>query len=234
MKIALIGTGKTGQKLQEKGILAEGDHILPFNSQHPPTLMELKQSDVIVVFVPGTAAPHLLPLLKESQLPCVWGSTGFIWPDDLNATLIEKKMSWIHSNNFSLGMSIIRKLLGELKKTMSLYSSLPQLHMVETHHLQKKDAPSGTALSWREWLGLDFSIESKREGDVVGLHELTLDTGREIIALKHEAKDRGIFAEGAYLAAKVLYEKKLSPGLHSFDKVTDLIFQNKIQLKKYN
>src|SRR5688500_2680870 len=121
MKIALIGTGKTGQKLQEKDILAEGDQVLPFNTKHPPTLSELRQADVAVVFVPGVAVPQLLPLLKESQLPCVWGSTGFPWPKDLHPFLMEKNMSWIHSNNYSLGMSIIRKLLGELKKTLALY-----------------------------------------------------------------------------------------------------------------
>ncbi|HBQ58314.1 MAG TPA: hypothetical protein DD671_01445, partial [Balneolaceae bacterium] len=92
------------------------------------------------------------------------------------------------------------------------------------HHVHKKDAPSGTALSWKEWLDKEAEVTSAREGDVKGIHELTVKTGTEEITLKHKALDRALFAEGAIWAAKQMVENQdVENGVHAFGQLFDQI-----------
>ncbi|MEX1099279.1 MAG: dihydrodipicolinate reductase C-terminal domain-containing protein, partial [Bacteriovoracaceae bacterium] len=90
----------------------------------------------------------------------------------------------------------------------------------DIHHVHKKDSPSGTALSWKEWLDRPAQISADRKGDVVGYHHLKFDCRDEAITLVHEAKDRSIFARGALWAAKILHEQNdLDYGLLDFNQV---------------
>ncbi|OFZ46873.1 MAG: hypothetical protein A2381_04545 [Bdellovibrionales bacterium RIFOXYB1_FULL_37_110] len=213
MKVAIIGTGKTGSKVVE---LLQDSSPGIFNTTNPPTLEKLKKFDVIITFVPGTAFQNLLKLLLDSQLPVVSGATGFNFPNDFHATLIHKKLRWIHSNNFSLGINLIQPMLKALKKTSRLFADY-HFTLHETHHVQKKDAPSGTSQMWQAWLGEKINITSERTGDVVGTHCLTLNLDFEKITLTHEALDRKIFAQGAiYAAHELLTNKNLEYGLLNF------------------
>ena len=215
MKIALLGTGKTGSKIVE----AKKHEVKCFNSKQPPTFESLKTCDVIISFLPGDAFLQYLPLLIETKLPVICGSTGFKWPQDFDKGLKEKNLSWIYATNFSLGVFVIKELLKKLNAFNSLFPN-SKISIHEVHHIHKKDAPSGTALSMQEWIGLDCEITSAREGDVIGHHELTLNTGSEKIMITHEALDRKLFAEGAIWAAEYLYKNK-RPGLHSFQSVLE-------------
>jgi 4-hydroxy-tetrahydrodipicolinate reductase len=95
------------------------------------------------------------------------------------------------------------------------------------HHIHKKDAPSGTALSWKEWLNKEAEITSAREGDVNGIHELTVSTANERITLKHDALDRALFAEGAIWAAEQLIKNQnLTNGIYTFGQLFDFITKN--------
>ncbi len=215
MKIALLGTGKTGSKIIENN----KHETLCFNSKNPPTFEQLKKCDVIISFLPGDAFLHFLPLLLETNLPVVCGSTGFKWPDNLDGILKEKKISWIHATNFSLGVAVVKELLKKLSSFTSHFPS-SKISIHEIHHIHKKDAPSGTALSMKEWVGKDCDITSAREGDVIGHHALSFNTGTEKITITHEALDRKLFADGAIWAAEYLYKNK-RPGLHSFQEVLE-------------
>ncbi|MEX2363919.1 MAG: dihydrodipicolinate reductase C-terminal domain-containing protein, partial [Balneolaceae bacterium] len=85
---------------------------------------------------------------------------------------------------------------------------------------------SGTALSWKQWLDREAKVTSEREGDVNGIHELTLRTEMEKISLRHEALDRSLFAEGAIWAAEQLItNKKIKPGIMAFGQLFDLIME---------
>ena len=94
------------------------------------------------------------------------------------------------------------------------------------HHNQKKDAPSGTALSWREWLNKDAFISSDRQGDVKGIHELHLKTQGESIFLRHEAHSRAIFAEGAIWTANyILDHPEIDAGVYPFSELFDRAYK---------
>lgn len=219
MKVSVIGTGKTGSKVVEM----LGDQLaVAFDEHNPPTVEKLKGSDAVIIFVPGDAVADVLPIVMESGVPAAWGSTGFDWPDDLSDQLKEKGTKWVIASNFSLGMNLIRRSIQEISKGSSVLNH-PAFSIHEVHHVHKKDAPSGTALSWKEWLAKDAKVTSAREGDVKGIHELRVRTETEEILLRHEALDRSLFAEGAIWTAKQLVgNDQLSNGMHTFDELFDL------------
>ncbi len=215
MKIALLGKGKTGSK-----VLEVATDVTVFDSTHRPTAQGLRGFDVIISFLPGDAFRELIPMLVEASRPVVTGSTGFAWPENFDHTLREKNLAWIFATNFSLGVVVLKQLIEKLHQVEHLFTE-KTFSIHEVHHTKKLDAPSGTALSMKEWLGSPCEITSERTGDVVGLHTLTLETPGEILRLEHDAKDRRLFAEGAVWSAKFLYQNQLPPGLHAFQKVVE-------------
>lgn len=216
MKVALLGKGKTGSKVLEIATC----EIEFFDSLNEPIYEKLIKHDVIISFLPGEAFEALIPVLLETKKPVVTGSTGFKWPVNFDKTLQEKKIAWIHATNFSLGVVVLKQLIERLHLVSGLFSEkIISIH--EVHHTKKLDAPSGTALSMKEWLKEPCEITSAREGDVVGLHTLTLETPGEIIRLEHEAKNRQLFAEGAMWAANYITKNRMDPGLHAFQKVVE-------------
>jgi 4-hydroxy-tetrahydrodipicolinate reductase len=215
MKIALLGKGKTGSKVLE---LAKD--VEAFDSNNLPTLEKLTKHDIIISFLPGEAFSHLIPVLLETKKPVITGSTGFTWPLDFDKTLKERSLTWIYATNFSLGVVVLKQLIQKLHSVDHLFSE-KKLSIHEVHHTKKLDAPSGTALSMKEWLREPCEITSERTGDVVGLHTLTLEASGEILRIEHEAKDRRLFAEGALWAANHLYKNKMESGLHAFQRVVE-------------
>lgn len=214
MKIALLGNGKTGSKIVE---LAQKDVVI-FDSKNLPTREKLSTFDIIISFLPGNSFIEYIPMLLETKKSMVIGSTGFSFPQDLNKKLEENHLTWIHGTNFSLGMIVVKNLIKRLHEVDHILKTRSfTLH--EVHHTKKLDAPSGTALSMKEWLNEDCEITSERTGDVIGYHELTLDTGNEKIKISHEALDRKLFAEGALWAAELIYQKKTTYGLLTFSDV---------------
>lgn len=216
MKIALLGKGKTGSKVME---LYRGE-LTVFDSQNPPTLEALKDHDVLISFLPGDAFLEYLPLFVESARPMVIGSTGFTWPVELDSQLKAKNISWIYGSNFSLGVVLTKILIGRMNQYLDLFEE-KSFSLHEVHHTKKLDAPSGTALSMASWVNAPVDITSERTGDVVGFHALTMKTPREEITISHNALDRSLFAEGAIKAAQMIYQSKMTPGLHNFQEVME-------------
>lgn len=224
MKISVIGTGKTGGKVVE---LLGGNLAYAFDENNPPSLKKLKESDAVIIFVPGDAVPEIFKMVLESGIPAAWGSTGFEWPEDLDSQLKSTQTKWVLATNFSLGMNIIRHTIQKISEGSSILDN-PTFKIHEVHHIHKKDAPSGTALSWKEWLGKEVEVTSAREGDVNGIHELTVTTAREEITIKHDALDRSIFAEGAIWAAEqLLNNQQLTYGVHTFGALFDQVMKQK-------
>ena len=218
MKIAVLGKGKTGGKLLE--LIIEGHHPhTVFDSSNIPTLEKLKDHKVIISFLPGEAFKSYLPLLVETKIPVICGSTGLTWPADFDSELKEKNIKWIYATNFSLGMNLVQQMIQIMARADKIFNKY-KFSLNEIHHTKKLDAPSGTAMSWKSWANHEMIITSERKGDVVGIHELTLSTPFEEITLIHNALDRKIFAEGALFAArKILNDKTLAPGLHLFQDI---------------
>ncbi len=232
MKTAIIGKGRTGGALLS--LLDDNQIIGPFGRSNPATLDALKRAEVAICFVPGEAMPDLMPLLLKANLPVVWGVTGYQWPETINQQLVDAGLTWVKGHNFSLTMPLVKHALNALGLIKSLDPS-SDFAIHEIHHTGKLDAPSGTALSWGEWLvdqqagfGLDdINITSDRVGDVVGDHKITITSGDETITLHHQAHDRRLFARGALWAAEQLYAatkagpQKLAAGMVDFHTLID-------------
>ena len=220
MKIALLGAGKTGSKVSDLH-----KNTVIFNSKNKPTLEALADCDVLISFLTGDIFLTYIPLLIEAKIPVVTGSTGFHWPRGIHQELVDKELIWIKAHNFSLGMNIVKSMIETLSKANELYDDISySIH--DIHHKNKVDSPSGTALSWKEWLGSEATITAERTGDVIGYHHLEMSTPLENIKITHEAKDRAIFASGALWAAKKIREDTSLPfGLNNFNSIVNKLLQ---------
>jgi 4-hydroxy-tetrahydrodipicolinate reductase len=227
MKIALIGYGKMGKEIE--AIALERNHtislIIDIDNQNDLTSENLKKADVVIEFTnPEKAYENVLKCF-EANIPVVSGTTG--WNknvEEAKKICLQKNQSFIWSSNFSLGVNIFFKLNEFLAKMMNNFDNY-NVSMVETHHTQKLDAPSGTAITLandiiskverkKEWQlnGEDNSeklkITAVREGAVPGKHTINYDSPVDFIEIKHSAKSRKGFAFGAVLAAEYIHNKK--------------------------
>lgn len=165
---------------------------------------DLKGADVAIEFTtPATAKDNILRAWAQG-VPVVCGTTG--WDA---ASLIEEdqqmhdKPMLIWKSNFSVGVNIFFDLNKELAAAMK---AQPQYtpSITEIHHIHKLDKPSGTAKTLAEQIGTNVAIESIREGEVPGTHEVKWDSEEDTIIITHIAKGRRGFALGAVLAAESL------------------------------
>lgn len=167
-------------------------------------VFDLKGADVAIEFTtPATAKENVLRAWAQG-VPVVCGTTG--WDA---ASLIEEdqqmhdKPMLIWKSNFSVGVNIFFDLNKQLAAAMK---AQPQYtpSITETHHIHKLDKPSGTAKTLAEQIGTNVAIESIREGEVPGTHEVKWDSEEDTIIITHIAKGRRGFALGAVLAAESL------------------------------
>lgn len=215
MKVSVIGTGLTGQAVLTS--LPNEKIQATFNSKQPVSTDRLKGSDVAIIFVTKDVLSDILPELLESKIPVVCGTTGFDYTNKIISEITAADTRWIVANNFSISMCFIQQCLKTLGQAGSIVPDA-KFNIHEIHHTKKTDAPSGTAISWKNWLNTsDCSITYDRQADVKGLHTLTIDTPNETISLTHTAKNRGLFAEGAIWSAHYLLDHpELAPGIHQF------------------
>jgi 4-hydroxy-tetrahydrodipicolinate reductase len=221
LNISVIGSGKTGGKVVEL-LGDEGHHV--FDEEHPVDAALLSDSDAVIIFVPGQAVPDILEEVLKSRVPAIWGSTGFEWTEELHQQVKEQHCRWLTASNFSIGMNLIRKMIEVLSRSSGILPD-PEFSIHEVHHIHKLDAPSGTALSWKEWLDEEADITHEREGDVKGIHQLEVETDFEKITLRHEALDRAVFASGAIWATKQFIKQKEWMGIHTFSELFDQIYK---------
>lgn len=223
--LAVIGKGRTGGEVLKE---LAGENIILFDQHHPVNVEALQQAEAAIVFVPGTAVADIFDLILESKIPVVWGSTGYNWPSDLNAQLAAAEVRWVIAANFSPMNLLIRKMLNLLHDLAPDVLDHPVCHIHEVHHVHKKDQPSGTALSWQEWVGLPATITSSREREVLGMHNLTLQTADETLSLSHESQSRRMYAQGAVWAMRYLMKhSELAPGLYTYHQLFDLYLADK-------
>jgi len=198
---------------------------------------ELKETaDVIIDFSTASAIDSLLDYCEKTHTPLVLCSTGLSEAQLGRVERLAKVSAVLVSANMSLGINVLLKLLKNVTKT--LYGNSFDIEIVEKHHNQKLDAPSGTALALADVMkeelddisyNLDRSKERKkrerneigisavRGGTIVGEHEVIFAGTDEVIEIKHTAYSRAIFAKGAMSAAKFLSGK--SAGKYSMSDV---------------
>ena len=230
MKIVLIGYGKMGKTIERiaesrgheiSGRIEVGDDITLFD----------KAADVAIEFTQPEAAVHNLKACFEKGIPVVCGTTGwFQHKDEIEQYCLSKNGTLLYSSNFSLGVNLFFKLNEYLSKLMDRYNQY-EVSIDETHHTQKKDAPSGTAIALaqgvmknlkrkKEWnLGITENpnalvINSFRIDPAPGKHVVKYSSEVDDIEITHTAHSREGFAWGAVLVAEWLAGKK---GIYTMD-----------------
>jgi len=189
--------------------------------------------DGVIDFSHHTAVGSLMDFCITKNLPVVVATTGHTPEEKTIISDASKKIPVFFSANMSIGVALLAELA---KKAASVFPEA-NIEIVEKHHNQKLDVPSGTALllahRMQEVLtdsvllvgrhengkrtAKEIGIHSLRLGNEVGTHEIIIATGAETITLKHEAENRSLFANGALAAAKFLEGK--SAGLYSMQDI---------------
>ena len=172
----------------------------------------LAGAEVIVEFTQPTAAVANIHAALAAGCPIVVGTTG--WYADLPIVISEVQRTdgaLLWAPNFAIGVGIFEQLVEHAARLTATAPGF-DAHIVETHHVAKKDAPSGTALKLAQAAqrgsGREVPVTSVRTGFVPGTHELLLDAPFEQIRIEHVARDRRVFAEGALLAARWLVGRR--------------------------
>jgi 4-hydroxy-tetrahydrodipicolinate reductase len=238
MNIALIGYGKMGKAIEQ--IAVERGHTIvlkiDFDNQHDLSKQNLQKADVAIEFTgPHSALNNVLKCL-EYGIPLVCGSTGWLdkWADA--KTVCENNNgSLLYASNFSVGVNLFFEINKYVAALMSNHAEY-NISMEEIHHTQKKDAPSGTAITLAEQIMANNSLKtnwvnensnhinelpiiSKRIDPAPGTHSIKYSSAIDDIEITHTAHSRTGFATGAVLAAEFLKGKK---GIFSMKEVLGL------------
>ena len=193
-----------------------------------------KNTNVIVDFTVPKCTLEVLKLATKLKKRVVIGTTGFTKKEEDLIKKYSKKIPILKAGNMSLGINLLMYLT---EITSASLGNNYLSKVFEVHHKHKKDHPSGTALMLGKGIavgknkdfyrvigkkyfnkknfpyGKKINFNSIRKGEIIGEHEVTFSSGKEIITLNHEAFDRALYSEGAITAAKWLMSKK--PGLYS-------------------
>ena len=194
----------------------------------------LGKANVIIDFTIPKCTFEVLKIATKLKKKVVIGTTGFTKKEEDLIKKFSKKIPILKAGNMSLGINLLMYL------TEITSASLGKNYLskvFEVHHKHKKDHPSGTAIMLGKGIavgknknfykmigkkylnkkkfpyGKKINFNSIRRGEIIGEHEVTFSSGKEIIKLNHEAFDRALYSEGAITAAKWLIDKK--PGLYS-------------------
>ena len=194
----------------------------------------LAKADVIIDFTTPKCTFEVLKIAVKLKKKIVIGTTGFTKKQENLIEKYSKKISILKAGNMSLGINLLMYLT---EITSASLGNNYLSKVFEVHHRHKKDHPSGTALMLGKGIAIgkkkDFyklvgkkflnkknfpygkkiNFNSIRKGEIIGEHEVTFTSGKEIITLNHEAFDRALYSDGAITAAKWLIKKK--PGLYS-------------------
>ena len=197
-----------------------------------------KKANVIIDFTVPKCTLEVLRIASKLNKRVVIGTTGFTKKEENIIKKYSRKIPILKAGNMSLGVNLLMYLTEIASK--SLNSNFLS-KVFEVHHRNKKDRPSGTALMLGKGIavgknkdlyklmgkkylnkksfpyGRKINFNSLRKGSVIGKHEVSFSSGKEIVSLNHEAFDRALFAEGALTAARWITGKK--PGLYSMRNV---------------
>jgi 4-hydroxy-tetrahydrodipicolinate reductase len=213
MRLLLLGAGKTGSLVADVA-REHGHEVETLRSVENPSASALTNENLAKVdCVLDFTTPHCvldhIRACTEAGRNMVVGTTGWYFELAKIRRLVEQcGTGFLYGPNFSIGVNLFFDLVRDSAAAMQ-HKYFP--HIYERHHAHKKDAPSGTAETMQailEKTGAEIEITSFREGDVVGMHELVLDSENDTIYLCHDAKSRRGFAEGAVRGAEWLAEKK--------------------------
>ncbi len=238
MNIAIIGYGKMGKAIEETAI-QRGHTIclkIHIDNREEFTAQALQGCDVAIEFTGPNSAVENITACFDSNIPVVCGSTGWIERlEEIKGLCLQKEGAFIYASNFSIGVNIFFELN---KKLSSLMKNLPsyKAEVEEIHHTEKKDAPSGTAITLAKqiidnspsltlWVNEkttkenELQVISQRIDPAPGTHKIIYRSDVDDIEITHTAHNRTGFALGAVLAAEFLLGKK---GVFSMAEVLEI------------
>jgi len=227
MKIALLGYGKMGVEVEKIALERNHEVLLMIDSQAEIDAEDLSKAEAAIDFSTPSSAPYNIFKCFDVGVPIIVGTTG--WSDkleEIKQKCAEEKQALFYSPNFSIGVNIFFELNRKLAQMMNNHISY-DVSIEETHHTQKLDAPSGTAITLAngitgtrtldrksKWVNnestadTDIQITSIRKDDVTGTHIVKYLSDIDGLEIKHEANNRKGFAMGAVLAAEWIIGKR--------------------------
>jgi 4-hydroxy-tetrahydrodipicolinate reductase len=227
MRIALIGYGKMGKAIEEVALHRGHEIVIKIDQPnlHEFTKENMAKADAAIEFTSPHTAYNNIKSCIEFGVPVVCGSTG--WTErleEMKKIAADKNGTFIYSSNFSVGVNIFFEVNKRLAALMAPHKEY-EVILEETHHTQKKDAPSGTAITLAEqileqvkrkkqWVNEisdnteDLEIISQRIDPAPGTHSIKYSSAIDDIEIIHTAHNRKGFATGAVLAAEFLKDKK--------------------------
>lgn len=238
MKILLLGYGKMGKAIEQIA-LSRGHQISgKINIDNRSALEGISSSntDVCIEFSQPESAFENIQLMLQKGIPVISGTTGWLERKaEIEQLCIQQNGTFLYASNFSIGVNLffkLNKLLAEMMKPYGDYDVM----MEEIHHTQKKDAPSGTAITLAEgiidihpnkksWVNdrsskkEELAIVSERTDEVPGTHSITYTSAIDDIEIKHVAHSRQGFAQGAVLVAEWIKDKKGVLNMNDFLKI---------------
>lgn len=214
LNLVLLGQGKTGSIVAE--VAKERGHYVTVLSEIENsdgrwlTTENLKDVDAVIDFTVPDAVLSNISRCITAKVPMVVGTTG--WYGELDRIKREVEQAgtgFVFGANFSYGVNLFFEIARAAAPALE-HGYAGQI--TETHHIHKKDAPSGTAIALQRVVeqasGVRADISSLREGDIMGIHTLELSSGGDRMVLSHQVKSRRTFAEGAVLAAEWIVGKR--------------------------
>jgi 4-hydroxy-tetrahydrodipicolinate reductase len=214
MHLLILGRGKTGSIVAEVA-RERRHHVRVLSAAENPkgqALMAdgLRDTDVVIDFTTPASVLDNVAACAHAGKNIVVGTTGWYGELPRVRRLVEESgTGLLYAANFSVGVNLFLEIA---KTTAQALHHNYHGQIFERHHAQKKDAPSGTAVVLqkviREAAGKNLEITSFREGDVVGMHEVVMESPADRIYLCHDSQSRRGFAEGAVLAAEWIAGKK--------------------------
>lgn len=225
MKIALLGYGKMGKEIEKIALSRNHEIVLKIDENNPHDLIpeNLKKADAAIDFSIPRAAFNNINRCFDVDLPIVCGTTGWLDKfDEVHERCRDEQKTFFYASNYSFGVNVLFYLNEKLARIMNGQTDY-DVAIEETHHTQKLDAPSGTAITLandliknldrkEEWV-LDgnqqsaVNIKAHRIENVFGIHHVKYESEIDKITISHEAKNRQGFALGAVLASEFIRDK---------------------------
>ncbi|MFN4082263.1 MAG: 4-hydroxy-tetrahydrodipicolinate reductase [Bacteroidia bacterium] len=247
MKIALLGYGKMGKAVEKIALAKNHEIVYKVDLENAYDFMpvSLHNVDVAIDFSMPSSAVDNINKCFDAGVPIVVGTTGWYDRfDEIKQRCINEKHAMVYSTNFSIGVNLFFKLNKILAQMMKHFNDY-EVAIEEVHHTQKKDHPSGTALTLSKSIMENFLekteiksrlifdpnsplqsgkpnelvIDCYREGDVTGIHKVVYKSMIDTISIKHEANSRYGFAKGALMAAEWIIGKN---GIYNMDDILKL------------
>jgi 4-hydroxy-tetrahydrodipicolinate reductase len=214
MNLLLLGKGKTGSLVAQVA-RERGHQVRILGASDNPggaalSRENLRAVELVLDFTIPKAVMENIAACARAGAAMVVGTTGWYGELPRVRELVEESgIGFLYASNFSVGVNVFFDIAQAAAAALQQgYSGAIE----ERHHAQKKDKPSGTAVvlqrMMKEKSGVELEITSVREGDIVGMHIVTLQSDADVLTLSHEAKSRRGFAEGAVRAAEWLRGKK--------------------------